>query len=534
MATGKTWDGGKFGCAGIEASCYNAVSMANTFAFSRAHLIYGICLPLALIVGYLMADPLDSGTMAVVVLVLCVLSIPLLMRWHHPLLVFSCNAVICFNFLPGRPLMWMLMTVVSLFFSLLSRSVGQELRFFQARGISQSLIFIAVVVMLTGHFSGGIGFASLGGANFGGRKYFSLITSILLYFAISTQYIARSRANLYLALYFLSSLTALVGFVAAYGGPAFYFLVEVFPIEGTISETVSSGDPMASQVTRLGEFSNVAVGVCCLLLAWYGLKGVLDMKRPWRLAALGLAIIGALSSGFRSNLALILLTLFATFYMEGLFRTRYVVVLVVTLAFGAAVLIPNAHKLPLGMQRAISFLPLDIDPVARDSAESSTQWRLDMWKMVLPDVPKYLIKGKGYSLNPDELYMLAVSTVSGYAASDEMSMMSGDYHSGPLSVIVPFGIFGVIGFVWFLAASWKALRLNYLHGDQSLRRVNTLLFVYFVVRIVIYVFVYGSFYSDLGVFTSIVGLSLSLNRGVCQPAEEPEEEMIEGPEFAGI
>src|SRR5581483_2407104 len=105
--------------------------MANTFAVSRSHLIYGVCLPLAVLIGYLLAEPLESGSVAVVVLVMSVLSIPLLMRWHHPLLIFSCNAMILPYFVPGRPELWMIMVVVSLFFSVLNRSVGQDLKFFQ-------------------------------------------------------------------------------------------------------------------------------------------------------------------------------------------------------------------------------------------------------------------------------------------------------------------------------------------------------------------------------------------------------------------
>ena len=64
----------------------------NTFSVSRAQLIYALCLPLAVVVGYFLADPLESSSMAVIVLVTGVLAVPVLMKWYHPLLVFSCNA----------------------------------------------------------------------------------------------------------------------------------------------------------------------------------------------------------------------------------------------------------------------------------------------------------------------------------------------------------------------------------------------------------------------------------------------------------
>ena len=37
--------------------------MANTFAVSRNHLIFGLCLPLAMLLGYLLAEPLESSSL---------------------------------------------------------------------------------------------------------------------------------------------------------------------------------------------------------------------------------------------------------------------------------------------------------------------------------------------------------------------------------------------------------------------------------------------------------------------------------------
>src|SRR5271170_7952743 len=105
------------------------LQMANTFVVSRSHLVYGVCLPLAVLIGYLLAEPLDSASMAIVTLIICILSVPLVMRWHHPLLVFSCNAWIAFFFLPGHPTLWMVLAFVSLCLSAMNRSLGLESKF---------------------------------------------------------------------------------------------------------------------------------------------------------------------------------------------------------------------------------------------------------------------------------------------------------------------------------------------------------------------------------------------------------------------
>src|SRR5438477_11049545 len=99
--------------------------MANTtINIPRPHLIMGLCLPLAVLIGYFLAEPMDSGSIAVVVLVLAVLSVPVLMKWYHPLLLLSWNAFVVPAVIPGRPHLWMLMSLIGLFFAALNRSVS--------------------------------------------------------------------------------------------------------------------------------------------------------------------------------------------------------------------------------------------------------------------------------------------------------------------------------------------------------------------------------------------------------------------------
>ncbi len=77
--------------------------MANAIQIPKTHLIMGLSLPLAVLLGYFVAEPMELGSLAVVVFVLVMLSFPLLMKWHYPLLVLSWNAAFCPAFLVGRP-----------------------------------------------------------------------------------------------------------------------------------------------------------------------------------------------------------------------------------------------------------------------------------------------------------------------------------------------------------------------------------------------------------------------------------------------
>jgi hypothetical protein len=99
-------------------------------------------------------------------------------------------------------------------------------------------------------------------------------------------------------------------------------------------------------------------------------------------------------------------------------------------------------------------------------------------------------------------------------SSYESSMLTGDYHSGPLSVIIPFGIFGVAAFLWVLTAGYRVLSWNRRFGDARLRRINNTLLATYLAYCVSFFFVYGALYSDISIFLGLCGFSVSLNGGV--------------------
>src|SRR6266853_1794925 len=99
--------------------------MANTtINIPRPHLIMGLCLPLAVLIGYFLAEPMDSGSIAIVVLVLAVLSVP---------------------------------------------------------ELTKPLLFLSAVIGLTMFLTGGFGLRLLGSDRYGGRGYLYLFCAVAGY-----------------------------------------------------------------------------------------------------------------------------------------------------------------------------------------------------------------------------------------------------------------------------------------------------------------------------------------------------------------
>src|SRR5438128_680985 len=129
--------------------------MSNAFSLFRALVIYGICLPLAVVIGYLLTEPMDGVNDGIIGVVLAILAFPLFLRWHHPLLVLSWNLVAFVPFVSGHPLISLPVCLISFSISGLQYTLNKQLKFISVPSLTWPLLAMAVVVILTGQMTGG-------------------------------------------------------------------------------------------------------------------------------------------------------------------------------------------------------------------------------------------------------------------------------------------------------------------------------------------------------------------------------------------
>jgi hypothetical protein len=501
---------------------------ANNPALLRTIIIYAICVPFAVWIGFLLAPESINPTAGnanfggsvlnffathwvVWTILTLLLSAPILLRSHNLLLVACWHLPIMFFFLPGSPMFGLLMICLSLGISILHRTINNEARFISALPITLPLIFLAGVIVFTAKLTGGIGLHSLGSDVSGGKKYIFLFIGILGYFALTAQRIPVERAKLYVSLFFLGGCLTFIEDLAPYVPHAFYFLFAFFPVSGYNWESIGS----ASFHARFAGFGTAGMWGFFLMLARYGIRGIFLSRKLWRLLLFAALSACILLGGFRSMVILCMLAFAIQFFMERMHTTKAFPAFILVGVIAITLIIPFANKLPLTFQRSLAFLPLKIDPWARADAEGSEQWRLQIWKDMLQQVPHYLLLGKGYALSQGDL--ATASNQSFHYASDVESVdIVGNYHSGPLSVVIPFGLWGVIGVLWLWGASLFALFRNYRYGDEQLRLFNIFLLAYFIAQISLFIIIFGALEGDLAVWAGIVGLSIALNGGICK------------------
>jgi hypothetical protein len=484
----------------------------NTAAL-RTLVVYAVILPLAIFIGWVTVDLAnwDRSSFAMFAAIAFVLLLPVLIKWHYPVMVFSWTTYITIFFMPGQPTLWMLMAGITFAMAILNRIMQRRQAFIPAPSVAATLLVFLAIVLITGKLRGGFGVSALGGATYGGKSYYYITAAILGYFAFTSQAIPPAHARLYVGLYFLSGLISAFSNLIYFAGPSFYFLFLLFPVSFAAVQAVSE---YSGPISRMAGFGTAACAAGFYMLAVHNIRGVL--ARWWRPLLLILVLaIGSLS-GYRTNMLLFGFVFVALFCVEGLLRSPIFPGLLLACLLGFALISTFSLKLPLSMQRSLSFLPITTDTTVRFDAATSVQWRLDMWRVVVADVPKYLWLGKGYAISPTDLYLTQQAVIRNRAPGFAGAILAGDYHSGPLSVCVPFGVFGSATFLAFLAVSLRALYLNYRYGSEELRKLNRFLFAYFLGRVFFFFLAFGALSLDLYHFTGTVGLSIALNRGICR------------------
>src|SRR5262245_25190570 len=149
--------------------------MNNAPVVLRSLFAYAICVPLAIFLGYLMANPITYSTLAILGMLSLLLAFPLLVKWHYPLLLLSWGMPCSLVFVKGQPSLWLAMGVLTLIITILERALSRESRFIVVPSIVWPLAGLIAVVVVTAKLTGGFGLKMLGSDVYGGKKYIFLL-----------------------------------------------------------------------------------------------------------------------------------------------------------------------------------------------------------------------------------------------------------------------------------------------------------------------------------------------------------------------
>lgn len=377
--------------------------MSNNTAVIRSLIIYAICLPLAVYLGYILTDPFNRSNAIMVGIVLFLMVLPLLLRFYHVWLIAVWNSALLFYFLPGQLYGWCLMSFLGFGVALGHYILNRQRGFVQAPSVAWSLIFLALVVAVTAKFRGGIGLHVLGDETIGGKRYFYIWLAILGYFAMTSEAIPPRKRNLYTILFVGAGVTLAIGDIAAMLGGPFHFIFLLFPTSGDPTLFAAQHALDTDAIVRFAGFGGAGVALALTLVARHGIDGIVDVRKLWRPILLLMAFVLVGLGGFRSMLILVGITFGLVFCFEGHLRSRLTPIAVLCVLLCGGLTLAFSDHLPFSFQRCIAFVPgVKISSAARESADVSSLWRVQIWKSLLPSIPKYLLLGKGLGIDVND------------------------------------------------------------------------------------------------------------------------------------
>jgi hypothetical protein len=335
-------------------------------------------------------------------------------------------------------------------------------------------IWVNVIYIITVFFRNPVGLNALGGDRVGGKPYVDVVLGVMTYLILRQQNISQNLAKK------LPKWVLSVTIFTAFAGAVGYFLpsvgdhlagfYSVFSSTGFIGisiEEITHGDGSE----RLGFLQEFGITLVLYVVSSCNPTQLLNINYI-KISALYFAgIIEILASGYRSAVIQALLyTTLSVMVREkivGLFKILLAIFFIASAAVAISYL---PIKLPKTFQRAICFLPGNWEQEAVNDAQDTVDWRLGMWEMVLSS-DRYIhqkVLGDGFGYLRDDLQRSieitsGQSQLSGTEVRQEMFMLNGDFHSGPLSAI---RFVGIVGLALFLP-------LNFLLAKMAWRLIKT-------------------------------------------------------------
>lgn len=343
-------------------------------------------------------------------------------------------------------------------------------------GMLDYLIYINLAYLATVFVRNPVGFWALQSNMVGGRPYLEIIFAFLGFAILNRVHLTSSVAKIFPLFFVIPAwMVALLELISRMIPQLAYPLAMIYSGAGSssvLSEMESEGNLGEKRLINMQVAGLSSVLALC---AKYNPITLISPLYPLR-ALMLLATFGAIFlSGFRSAF----LFAVATFLLAALLRKRLrdlwlaggsmVFILVIIISLQGSVL-----QFPTTMQRALSWLPGDWDKKTVENAQESSRWRFEMWEWAWNDdrILRDKVWGQGFGLSLDDMNLIAESLMAGQGGGSflggsdrENFMISGSFHSGPLTAIKFVGFVGFVLYYTLMCymafAAWRMCRRAY-------------------------------------------------------------------------
>lgn len=403
-------------------------------------------------------------------------------------------------------------------------------------------LILNLVYLVSVYARNPVGMRSLGSELVGGHPYFAVAIAVIAYWIFLHVILDPATMKIFPQLLCGGTfVVAMLGLVTRYIPGSASLIAPIYGGVNTdsyIKQNFGGTDVVSdSEMYRLNEFGNLGNFLNLYLCSMFRPITLLTPARifPWLFFML--AWFGLLMSGFRGGIVKnALFFILASYFYSGsrdVVRSIFLMIVAVSLLL---VVQGTVFNLPIPAQRALSFLPANwTSSVALDDAQGSANWRFHIWKQVWSG-NKYIknkLLGDGFGFTAADLAIQIGAMLGGpgYMGGDdaETQMITGAYHSGPLSAI---RYVGVVGFILFMVLTIYAAQFSWklINRAKGTPFFGIAIFVGLplIYKPFEYVVIFGAFDSDLPFvifqigLLRLVGTSLEIWKPPVAPVVIPE------------
>jgi hypothetical protein len=389
------------------------------------------------------------------------------------------------------------------------------------------MVWFTALYLVTTLIRNPVGVAAIEGDRVGGRPYFNVFVAFLAYWilsrsAISAQLSKKFAISITASRMVESLLTIALMFFPVLGRFFSEFYVSTaLSLAGDENSLVESVD----EINRLAYLGGIGGPILYYLFTAYRPLSCLKPLNFWRFGLFLIGISCILLSGFRSSLmGAGAVAVVSSYLHRGWSEVARIsglgLLALIFLVVGQGTVL----NLPRSMQRTLSFLPGDWDPVALMEAQESTRWRVEMWKEML-FTDKHIdsrIFGDGFGFKRTDYERMQAKKALGISGDQEDFMTSGAVHSGPVSAIHKAGYVGLALHLIFLGAvAGGAWRLIKRAKGTQLQTLVYLICIPAVTEPFFFVLVFGGYENSVPETFFTVGILRMLSNSLDNHTQAP-------------
>jgi hypothetical protein len=416
------------------------------------------------------------------------------------------------TFIPGYPQPWYAATPVIAGFMLLRFLVRSDMFMFRWTWLD-TFMALQAGALLQAYIRNPTGLALFSDSTVGGRPYFDYGVAITSYFLLA---VVKTDAKIFkrvaIAVLLMNVGDDLLRAATGFSGT---FAQAVARFYGNVdygANEAGSAFAFDLQTTRFGGLGPLGLGLGLICFSFNRPLNCFFPFKLWPFILLVISGVSTLLSGFRSGI----IRLGCYFIAGSLIRKKPFDIVLGGMVASLGILLLGATfgltRLPDPVQRALSFLPFEVSDEARDGAKASSDWRFEMWKIVLTSdryiQNKLLGDGFGYSMAEHEAQMKALKTGVGYGGdSIDMFIAKGSYHGWHVEAIRFTGVLGlIVGLILLFAFAYYAwMAIRHYQGSEYFSFV-VFICMPFLIEPFFHIVVFGSYKSTFIELISAAGI----------------------------